>query len=267
MPHSITKEFTVSNNDIADRNELVTIITPSFNCSKFIEETIKSVQSQTYKNWEMVIVDDCSTDNSIDIIKSLMKTDERIKLYQQRWNGGPAVARNVAIEHAKGRYIAFLDSDDLWLSEKLEKQINFLHKKNAALVYCAYQKMSETGEDRGEVIPPESVDYKDMLKSNFIGCLTALYDTKKINKCYMPIISKRQDHALWLSILKKSPRAYAIQDVLARYRVMENSVSSNKVMAAKYQWRIYREVEKLPFWKSAKYFGHYAINGFIKYQK
>lgn len=247
--------------------DLVSIITPSYNCSRFVAETIESVQAQTYQNWEMIIVDDCSTDNSVEIIKKIIKGDSRIRLIEQKWNGGPAVARNVAIENAGGRYIAFLDSDDLWFPEKLEKQIEFIQEKKADLVYSAYKKMNEDGTDRDSVNPPSEVDYKDLLKSNHIGCLTALYDTKNIEKCYMPIISKRQDHALWLKILKKTEKAYCFNGELAKYRVLNNSVSSNKVVAAKYQWRIYREVEKLGFFESVRNFIFYSVYGFLKYKK
>ena len=249
------------------KTDLVSVITPSYNCARFIEETIRSVQAQTWQNWEMVIVDDCSTDNSVDVIQRIAKDDARIRLMQHQWNGGPAVSRNIAIENAKGRYIAFLDSDDLWLPEKLEKQLAFIKKKDAALVYSGYQKITEEGELKGVVHPPKQVTYNDMLRSNYIGCLTAVYDRQKIGKCYMPIIAKRQDHALWLKILKQTPVAYCLEEVLAHYRIQSNSVSSNKVMAAKYQWRIYREVEQLTFWKSARCFGHYAVNGLIKYHK
>ena len=267
-PYSLVKEKRESHDKQPEiKTDLVSVITPSYNCARFIEETIRSVQAQTWQNWEMVIVDDCSTDNSVEVIRNLAKTDSRIRLIEHQWNGGPAVARNIAIEHAKGRYIAFLDSDDLWLPKKLEKQIAHIDKTKAALVYGAYQKITEAGELKGVVHPPAQVTYDDMLRSNFIGCLTAIYDRQKIGKCYMPIIAKRQDQALWLKILKKTPAAYCLDEVLAHYRIQENSVSSNKVMAAKYQWRIYREVEQLPFWKSARCFGHYAINGLIKYHK
>lgn len=263
---------TVHNKDIIIETEkkeedLVSIITPSYNCSRFVAETIKSVQDQTYTNWEMIIVDDCSSDNSVELINGFVNNDQRIRLIEQKWNGGPAVARNVAIENAVGRFIAFLDADDIWLPEKLEKQVEFIKAKKADLIYCSYRKINEDGTDRGEIIPPDEVGYNELLKSNYIGCLTAMYDTKIINKCYMPIISKRQDHALWLKILKKTEKAYCLNETLAKYRVLDGSVSSNKVLAAKYQWRIYREVENLSVIKSIQCFLAYSYNGFIKYKK
>ena len=244
---------------------LVSIITPSYNCTATIEKTIKSVIAQTMKDWEMLIVDDCSTDHSRELIKSIIAVDSRIKLIERTWNAGPAIARNIAIEHAQGRYIAFLDADDQWHPTKLEKQLKFMNEKDIALSYTAYNCLDSDGNHLRIYKPILKVTYGDMLKSNRIGCLTAIYDTDKIGKVYMPNISKRQDLGLWLRILKQVDYALGMDEILADYlAVQANSVSSNKADAAKYQWRLYREIEKLNFKQSTFYFLNYAYLGLKK---
>lgn len=244
---------------------LVSIITPSYNSALTIRKTIKSVINQTLIDWEMIIVDDNSTDNSCQIIEEYMSIDSRIQLIKQNWNAGPAIVRNIAIEKAKGQYIAFLDSDDLWHSEKLTKQISFMKEKNIALSYTAYNRIDSMGNILSAYHPKLQVSYIDMLKSNRIGCLTAIYDADKLGKVYMPNISKRQDLGLWLRILKKVDYAWGLDDILADYLAIQpNSVSSNKKNAAKYQWRLYREIEKLSVTQSLYYFCFYAYLGFKK---
>lgn len=234
--------------------ELVSIITPSYKSVKFISQTIESVIAQTYKDWEMIIVDDVSPDNSNEIIEEFCKIDNRIKLIRLEKNSGPAVARNIAIEKANGRYIAFLDADDLWKAEKLEKQLSFMKEKNCALSYSSYKTMTEDGVlFQKIVIPPSKLSYSDLLKSNYIGCLTAVYDTQKIGKIYMPVINKRQDYGLWLRILKKSDFAYGITEPLATYRIMSNSVSSNKISLLKYHYKLFTEFENMGNIKSLYY--------------
>lgn len=246
----------------------ISIITPSFNSEKFIAKTIESVLDQTYKDWEMIIVDDNSTDNSIDLINSYMQKDERIKCSALEKNSGPAVARNHAVKEAKGRYIAFLDSDDLWTPDKLSKQISFMQEHDIALSYTGYYQIEEkSGEVIEQIHVPKKVDYSELLKQNIIGCLTAIYDTEKIGKVYMPNIRKRQDFGLWLKILKRVPYAYGIDEPLAYYRVRTTSVSSNKIHASKYNWKLYREVEKLPIHKAIYYFGWYTYRSILKYKK
>ena len=228
------------------KNEQVSIITPSYKSERFISQTIESVLAQTYQDWEMIIVDDVSPDNSNEIVEEYCKKDSRIKLIKLEKNSGPAIARNRAIEEAKGRYIAFLDADDLWKPEKLEKQIRFMEEKNCALSYSAYETMSEEGVLQNKFITiPLKISYKDLLKSNHIGCLTAIYDTKKVGKIYMPLINKRQDYGLWLKILKKIDFAYGVNEPLATYRLMSNSVSSNKISLFKYHYKLFTEFENI----------------------
>jgi len=245
---------------------LVSIITPSYNSLRFISQTIESVLSQTYKNWEMIIVDDVSPDNSNEIIEEYIKKDSRIKLIKLEKNSGPAVARNRAIEEAKGRYIAFLDADDLWHPNKLEKQIAFMNENNLSFTYSSYELIDEEGNDLGSFKTKEKITYSEMLKTSSVGCLTAIYDTEKLGKVYMPLILKRQDYGLWLKLLKDIDTTKGILEPLGTYRILKNSVSSNKINAAKYQWKIYREVEKLSLVKSTYYFIQYAYYGLKKYK-
>jgi glycosyltransferase involved in cell wall biosynthesis len=225
-------------------NKLVSIITPSYNSSRFIEQAIMSVLAQTYSHWEMLIVDDCSPDNSNAIIEKYRRQDNRIKLIKLSENSGPAVARNQAIEAAKGRYLAFLDADDLWLPEKLSTQVEVMQTTGCALSYSFYKKIDEADQDLGIIVKsPLQLTYRDMLKSNYIGCLTAMYDTQKIGKVYMPQIHKRQDYGLWLSILKKTDYAVGIDQVLAAYRITTNSISSNKFNLLKYNYLLFRKHE------------------------
>lgn len=244
----------------------VAIIMPSYNSEKFIVESVESVLAQTYSNWELIIVDDCSPDSSNHIIMKYVDSDHRIKLIKLEKNSGPAVARNTAIEAANGRYIAFLDSDDVWLPNKLEKQIKFMQDNDLAFTYSSYRLVGEDNEHLGVFIIKDKISYFDMLKTCSVGCLTAIYDTEKIGKQYMPLILKRQDYGLWLKILKLIGETRGILEPLATYRIRKNSVSSNKVKAAKYQWKIYREIEKLSFLKSLYYFAFYAYNGVTKYK-
>ena len=246
---------------------LVTIITPNYNAEKFISDTLESVLAQTYTNWEMLIVDDCSNDRSIEIVKKYMVQDERIRLIELEENSGAAVARNRAIEEAKGRFIAFLDSDDLWKPEKLEKQIRFMLEHGYALTYTDYDLIDEENVHYGKTFKaPAQVNYESMLQTCSIGCLTTIYDTEKLGKVYMPHIKKGQDYATWLKILKKIPYAYGLNESLAVYRKRQSSVSSNKFKAIMHQWNIYRKIEKLSTPLSVYYLSHYIYNGLKKYK-
>ena len=244
---------------------LISIITPSYNSAKFISETIESVLAQSYQNWEMIIVDDCSSDNSIDIIKNYIKKNSAIKLITLNINCGVAKARNVGLKNAKGDYIAFLDSDDLWDKNKLQEQINFMKDNNIHLSYTSYIKINEEGKVIGKVTAPKRVDYKKMLKSNYIACSSAMLKRVILEDIYFPSLKLRQDHAFWLSLLKKGINAYGLNEPLLHYRVRKKSISSNKAVAAYYQWKLYREFEKFPIYKSAWYFLNYSILGIVKY--
>ncbi|RRV17558.1 glycosyltransferase family 2 protein [Pseudomonas saudiphocaensis] len=247
-----------------DNKVLVSILTPSYNAEKYLAHTLESVIAQTFQAWELLVVDDCSPDNSNALIESYVAKDSRIKLVRLTENSGAAVARNKAIELARGRYIAFLDSDDRWLPSKLEKQIRFMQDNDVAFSYTAYEKRDGQGNACGVVGVPSRVSYTDLLKVCSIGCLTAMYDTAKLGKVYMPLIRKRQDLGLWLRILKQIPYAYGVNEVLAQYQVRSDSISADKRVAAKYTWRLYRDIEKLCLVRAGYYFSHYAFNGFLR---
>ena len=230
---------------------LVSIITPTFNSELFIKDTFASITSQTYTNWEWIVVDDSSSDGTFTILEHFRLLDDRVKLFQNETNMGAAVSRNKAIEKASGRFIAFLDSDDLWSNDKLEKQISFMNETKIAFSYSAYSIIDETGKDTKKIIdPPNKLDYPTLLKENQIGCLTAIYDQEILGKCYMPLIRKRQDYGLWLSVLKKTPYAYKVPGVLAVYRIRNESVSSSKINLLQYNYRLFREIENLSVFKS-----------------
>jgi len=190
-------------------NSLVSIITPSYNSSKFINDCVNSVFSQTYKNWEMIIVDDCSEDNSKEIISELSTKDKRINPIFLEKNVGAAEARNIAIRQSKGKYVAFLDSDDLWNPKKLEKQLYFMNKNEIVFSYTNYQLMSENGEDLSNfILAPEKMTYDSYLKNTIIGCLTVIIDREKSGEFEMPNICSSHDMALWLLIMKRGFSAY-----------------------------------------------------------
>lgn len=233
-----------------EKKDLVSIITPTYNSSKYIVETIESILNQTYSNWELLITDDCSIDDTLKIIDAYVLKDKRIKLFQLNENSGAGIARNYSIEKSSGRYIAFCDSDDQWLPNKLAKQVSMMKENGIALSFSSYHIIDEEGHPKGKVIAKSKVDYKVMLRNNYIGCLTAMYDAIQLGKVYMPEIRKRQDWALWLSILKLTDKAYGIKEPLAVYRDRSNSISTNKKDLIKYNWAIYRDVEGFSFLKS-----------------
>ena len=246
---------------------LVSIITPSYNSAKYIAETIKSVQNQTYSNWEMIIVDDCSSDNTEELIKEIQLTDSRIHFFRLDQNSGSGIARNKGIEYASGNYMTFIDSDDIWFSDFIKNSIEAIQTSKTPFVFSSYRRSNDNLEFvYSDFIVPQKVTYKDILKSNSISCLTAFLDIKILGKKYMPKIRKRQDMGLWLQYLKEIPYAYGIQDPQAIYRIRENSLSRNKSNLLKYQWKFYRDVEKLNIFQSLYYMLHWMYRGFIKYR-
>lgn len=246
---------------------LVSIITPSYNSAKFIAETIQSVQNQTYQNWEMIIVDDGSSDETESVVLSIIENDNRIQFHKLSQNSGPAVARNTGIDKASGAYMTFIDADDIWFPTFIENNIKTIQETGIPFVFSSYRRTNEQLEFvYSDFIVPHKVSYTDILKSNSISCLTAFLDIKKLGKKYMPLIRKRQDMGLWLNYLKVIPFAYGIQETQAIYRIRENSLSRKKSDLIKYQWQFYREVEKLNVFQSAYYMLHWMYRGFMKYR-
>lgn len=236
-----------------ENNTLVTIVTPVYNSEKFLRAHLASVQAQTYAYWEHILVDDCSSDNSAAIIKEAQKEDSRIKYVLLSKNGGAGIARNKAIELAEGKYIAFLDSDDLWYPKKLENQLDFMIKNQYHFSFTNYDMVDALGNRGGkEMIAKTELTYNKALYKNPIGCLTVMYNVDFFGKQYMPSIRKRQDYALWLKLLKKTD-GYGLNECLSSYRTGNDSISANKFDLIKYEWRIYREVEGLSFVKSSFY--------------
>lgn len=233
---------------------LVSVITPMFNCEHTINETYKSIVAQNYTNWEWIVIDDCSNDKCFDIVKEISKKDKRVKVFSTDRNSGAAIARNIGIENSKGRFICFLDGDDLWLPQKLYVQVNYMVKNQFALTYSNYYVLYDDEKER--IFNPKKsfCTYKTLLKSCDIGCLTAMYDTEILGKVYMPTdCLKREDYGLWLDITKKGYKGYKINECLAKYRLSNDSVSHNKFRLIKYQYRVYKRHEKFNFFKSLFY--------------
>lgn len=247
-------------------NELVSIITPAYNCDKFISEAIDSVLVQTYTNWEMIIVNDKSDDNTENIIKEYAEKDGRIKLINLKVNSGAAVARNKALENAKGRFIAFLDSDDRWKKEKLEKQIQFMMNNKYGFTFTCYEYIKDDNNNVEKVFKvPRSLNYSQALKNTVIGCLTVIIDKNIIGEFRMPLVRRGQDNLTWLMLLKNGHVAYGLNENLAEYRRVTGSLSSNKKKALKRQWNNYRKVVKLSFFKCLYYYSFYVFNNVKKY--
>ncbi len=246
-------------------NNLVSIITPSYNSEKFIKQCIESVIAQTYINWEILIVDDCSRDDSCLVIEKIATHEERIKYFLLDENIGAAEARNVAIRQAKGKYIAFLDSDDLWEPQKLEKQISFMQKEDIAFSFSTYQPISEDGSKLDSIIhAPKIVAYSSYLKNTIIGCLTVVIDREKTGDFEMPNIRSSHDMALWLLIMRRGFDAYGLDENLARYRIVLTSNTASKWHSAKDVWKVFRKIEKLSFFYSSWCFLNYVFNALVK---
>lgn len=245
---------------------LVSIIMPNYNSAEYIGETIESILAQTYNNWELIIVDDCSTDNSIEIISNYK--DSRIKLLHNETNSGAAVSRNNAIEAAEGRFIAFLDSDDLWNKNKLSNHLAFMCEGDYAFSCTSYSVVNGENQETAVFAPrKDKYTYREILKHCYIGCSTVVYDSDKLGKVYMPTnAEKREDFACWLQILKKGADVACFHQNLTTYKVHQDSVSTNKMKMVKYQWRVYRKVERISLLKSMYYMLHWAIKGFFKYR-
>lgn len=249
------------------QNNLISIITPMYNGARFVTQTIDSVIAQTYPNWEMIVVDDGSKDDSPEIVQNYAVKDNRIKLIRQS-NAGSAAARNRALRHAQGRYICFLDADDLWDPEFLSSQIAFIEKKKAGIVYASYRRIDEKGEEiLKPFIVPDKVDYTGLLKTCSISCLTALFDRTQTGDVFFneALRSMRDDFVFWLTLLKKVDFAYGNKNVLAAYRVFASSTTGNKRKVMKPQFMVYYKVEKLGLFRSAYYFVQWAVNGLKKY--
>ncbi|EAC8844357.1 glycosyltransferase family 2 protein [Listeria monocytogenes] len=245
-------------------NKLVSIIMPCYNSANVIDMSIQSILSQSYQNFQLIIVDDYSSDHSIEKIKAYL-SDHRIQLVQLPRNMGVANARNVGIKHSLGRFIAFLDSDDVWQPEKLKKQVSMIESTDAPLVYSAYHTFLEnTNEPLKKIQVPEFIDYEGLLRNTIIGCLTVMVDRNKTGEFEMPDIPGGEDTATWLNILKSSGGAVGTNESLAYYRVSSTSLSGNKWRMAWRTWRMYRQTQELSLFKTYICFSFYVKNAVIK---
>jgi len=229
-------------------NELVSIIIPTYNTEKFIGDTLQSVQNQTYQNWEMILVDDASTDRTVSVIEEFAKNDSRIKLFKLEKNSGNGFARNIALEKASGKYIAYLDADDLWFPEKLEKQIQFLKANNLPFTFSFYDCIDEEGNSlKRRVEAPINLTYSKLFFCNYVGNLTAIYDADYFGKIILEATQKRQDWRLWLTILKQIQVTKPVPEPLAFYRIRKDSISSSKFKLIKHNFGVYREFHGFNF--------------------
>lgn len=243
---------------------LVSIITPAYKCRNTIEETYKSVLAQTFSDWEWIVVDDCSGDDSFSFIKELTKGDKRVTVLQTPKNGGTAVARNVGLKHASGRYITFLDSDDLLDPNYLECQLEFI-KEHGPLISAGYRRKAK--HTCTDFFVPDEVDYKKALKGNPLSCLTTMYDRSVIGEVFFPEdIDRPEDYVFWLNILRKGIVAYGNPVVLATYNIMDGSKSSNKFKLIKYQYIVYHKTQGFNWFKSCLYVIRWAFYGKKKYK-
>ena len=248
---------------------MVSIIMPSYNTAAFVADTIKSVLAQTYTNWELIIVDDCSSDNTMEVLNAI--THPSIRLFQNEKNSGAAVSRNRALREARGKYIAFLDSDDLWAPDKLEKQIAFMKQNGYAFSYTCYNEIDENGAASGVTVGgPKHIGKIGMYNYCWPGCLTVMYDREVVGDIQIADIKKNNDYAMWLKVIKKAD-CYLLDECLASYRKRSGSISRHgKLSLIKWHYRLYREAEgmnpvrsawitfrNLGFgvWKKVKYVG------------
>lgn len=244
---------------------VVSVIMPSYNAAAFIAASVESVQAQSYEDWELLIADDCSTDETYTIARRYAAEDGRVRASRLDSNSGAAAARNLALSAAQGRYVAFLDSDDLWKPEKLSRQLEFMRERGVAFTYTDYELMNETGELLGKRLrAPISLTYSQYLRNTAIGCLTVMVDREQTGDFRMPPIRSSQDMATWLLLLRRVGVAYGLGENLAEYRLVRGSNSSKKLKAAKDVWRVYREIEGLGVARSVYSFFGYAFNAVRK---
>ena len=244
----------------------VSIVMPMHNSSRYVGESVESVLAQTYKDWELLVVDDASTDDSVALVEHYAAIDPRVRLLRNDHpSGNPASPRNVGVREARGRFIAFLDSDDIWLPHKLESQLPLFDRDDTVIVYSDYEKMTDSGRRSNRIVhAPARVNYAQLLKGNVIGNLTGIYDTQKVGKFYFQVIH-HEDYPMWLDILKTSGLfARNAGCVTAVYRVREQSVSARKLDILHWQWDIYRQIEHLGVLRSAYLYVNYAIRAFYK---
>lgn len=243
-------------------NPLVSVIMPSYNSERHIAEAIGSVRAQTLPDWELLVADDCSSDRTREIVRGVSVVDPRVRLLELGENSGAAAARNLSLSRARGRYVAYLDSDDIWYPEKLERQVAFMEERGAAFSCCSYEVIGEDGAPLGRTVRMlDECDYMGFLTHNLLQTVGIMVDVGRVDGrlLVMPGMRRRQDAATWLQILRAGHICLGVPDVLCGYRRVKGSLSSDKVKAAKGVWYLYREVERLPLMTSLYCFARYAV--------
>lgn len=245
---------------------MISVVMPVYNASRFLEQAVDSVLAQSHKNFELILVDDCSTDDSLELARSYEKLDSRIRVIESPVNQGVAKTRNTGIAEARGEYIALLDSDDVWLDTKLEKQLELIKRTGASIAYCSYDFIDENSCLTGKpfLVPPET-DFRKMLKSSVISCSTALIEAGLLQAHPFNPEYYHEDYVLWMELLRIPVKTAGDPEVLAHYRQVGGSRSNNKLNAAKERWKIYRNALDLGMWASLQSFVAYAVNGLRKY--
>ncbi len=244
----------------------VSIITPVYNADRFLEQTISSVLKQNFQDWEWILIDDCSTDSSAMILETI--SDPRIKWKKASENGGAGKTRNLALEMATGRFITFLDADDYWNPEFLEEMISFMKNENAELAYSNYSRCDEHLKPvLADFLADKEVTFDNLLQTCRLSLLSSMYDSSRVGKEFFPVGSKREDHVMWLNLLKKIPTGKPLQKTMAKYRMHQSSVSRRKSQIMKDQYLVYRDFMKFSTLKSMYYTANWALNGFLKYSK
>lgn len=248
-----------------ENQPLISVIMPCYNMKAFVADSIRSVIGQSYPNWELLITDDASTDGTVDILKTFGEKDQRIHIEAKERNSGIADTRNQCIKRAQGQFLAFLDADDLWHPDKLERQLRFMTDKNIGFSYSTYDWIDEDGKSMDKSINTiGDLNYTAYLRNTIIGCSTVMIDRSIIGEIVVPRFRTSEDTATWLDILRKGFKAYAIEEPLVSYRIRRKSASSNKLKASTDLWKVYRQNEKLPFFKAVYYFSSYAFNAIKK---
>ena len=246
---------------------VVSVVMPAHNAERFIAEAVESVRGQTLTEWELLVVDDCSSDSTPDILKRAAEKDGRIRVLRNEANRGAAASRNRALLESRGRYVAFLDSDDVWDATKLEKQVRCAEESGAGIVYCSYALVDESGRRAfPDYVVPERADYASMLAESVIGCSTALVSAELARGLPFPTDVYHEDYVYWLSLLRAGATAVGLREVLASYRVHPGSRASNKVISAINRYRVYRGCLGLPLSESVGLMLRYCINGMKKYR-
>ncbi|MCX5464214.1 glycosyltransferase family 2 protein [Alcaligenes parafaecalis] len=242
---------------------IVSVIMPAFNAAHTLPDSLRSVSQQDYPYWELLVVDDGSSDNTIELVREHAFADPRIKLLRQPFNQGVAAARNAGIAAAQGKYIAFLDSDDLWLPQKLSQQLKAMRANQALVSMTAYYRFTQIPKWQSTSTPPNWLDYASLLKGNAIGNLTGMYDCQAIGKVYQKAV-RHEDYLMWLEVVRKAGPAYGLQEVLAAYRVSATSLSGNKIKSLQWTWQIYRRHLKLSVVQSSYLIFHYIVKAILK---